>query len=649
MVEQPPHGNLFTDLARRGVYQAVGIYVAVAWGSIEILITVADRFGWPAWLGDAALILFLTGLPFVVLLAWSFDLTGHGLQRVELGSLKGKSLIAGGLTVVLAASATLFVLRDDPSLQKASASTRTTVAADLGQPAIAVLPFDQYLGSAQGELLARSFTDEVINRINRHPDLVALDWNTVSSPLMTGLIQSAEANASNVNFLVRGSLRPAPVGVELRVRMTDPGGAVLWEMEEVRALDDPKEARLAQQFVAGKIAAGVGTSLTGFDYCELSDNPDAVALYYEALDLFALRGEHVATAAIKLEEAIELDPNFARAMDQLSAVYSRFQQHVLDQPQHYRGMTRDELIQWWERESPVATVSRSALDRCPSLGGAYVRLEISAPVRHTLADEFEINMEGLRRDPGNVNLLDRRIYLAMFHGQLEHAHDNAQRFHAHSPLSPRANRLLSVTERLRGNHRRSLELMRNAVEYGYEPFQAYHHLAYLLMVLGEREELVKHLGPDFQVNMSNEPNTLYYDPVAFLDSKKDPALRKQLTSQLAEMVEQIPATNIANGFIGWNGFNPVLLEFGDRDLAWKALERVATKATFAKPEGIWDHRYRSWFGPQILRFDLWISGNEVVPGYAEFWDRHGPPDGCTWDGQRLACEWAEEPAATTEP
>jgi hypothetical protein len=68
--------NVLSELGRRGVYQAVGLYVAIAWGSIEIILTASERLSWPSWLGDAALILFITALPFVVLLSWAFDLTG---------------------------------------------------------------------------------------------------------------------------------------------------------------------------------------------------------------------------------------------------------------------------------------------------------------------------------------------------------------------------------------------------------------------------------------------------------------------------------------------------------------------------------------------------------------------------------------------
>lgn len=635
MKRDRPGGPLISELGKRGVYQAVGIYVAVAWGIIEILITVADRFGWPAWLGDAALILFLTGLPFVVLLAWAFDLTGHGLERVEPGTLKGKTLIAGGLTFMFAVSATFFTLREPGTAQNEPAA-QAAFRNHPGHPTIAVLPFDQYLGTEQGELLARNFTDETINRINQHPDLAALDWNTVNNPLLAELISAEGVKEPSVDYLVHGSLRPAPVGVELSVRMTDPQGAVLWEYEAVRKLNDPQEARIAQRFVAGQIAAGVGTSLTGLNYCELSENPEALALYYEAQDLFGLRDKSVAAAAIRLEEAIELDPDFARAMDLLANVYQRFAVHLNQQPETYRGMSLEQLYQWWQREKPAATVAKAALDRCPSLGSAYVSVELSAPVEHTLADDFEFHMEGLRRDPGNVNLMDRMVYLSMFHGQLERAHEYASRFQAHDPLSPRSNRLLSLTERLRGDYQQALESIHRAVDLGYNPQYGYHHIAYLLMVLDERDALIVHLGPDFRVSTNDEPNTLFYDPVAFLDARGDPALREQLSAELTTIVEQSPPPALAGGIIGWNGGNPVGLELGDERLTWKALRRLVVEAPQMLPESLWDHRYRHRFGARLMVLEPWREQ------FSEFWKRHGPPDGCSWDEKKLDCEWADE-------
>jgi TolB-like protein len=632
---KPPNNNLLADLAKRGVYQAVGIYVAVAWGIIEILITVADRFGWPAWLGDAALILFLTGLPFVVLLSWAFDLTGHGLQRVEPGSLRGKTLIAGGLTLVLGVTAFLFVLREEP---RPAYSPATRVPE--GKPVIAVLPFQDFVGEGNSAVQALAFTDEVINRINAHPDLIALDLNSVSNPVFGGLIAQASADAIAFDYVVRGSLRPAPVGVELRVRMTDPQGVIAWENSTVRDIEDPVEARNAQQFVAAEVAAGVGRSLTGIDYCEPSANAEATRLYYEARDHFARRGPHVATAARLLEQAIELDSQFARAMDLLAAVYQRFPVHVSGDPGAY-GMSEAELVNFM-RSQPEVAVARKALDLCPTLGESYVVVELSAPVHHTFADAVEIFVEGFRRDHGAIQLIDRVSNFFFSMGHLETAAEYANEVYRRDPLNARALANLSGIELMRGKVNVSLELLQQALDAGLNPANAHMDLAYLLYLKGDRKALNELLEPEFP-RIAGAPSQSHwpFDPRELLAAQEDAALHQRLTADLERLAMEGDPMLLAL-LIGMNGAPPWLFELGDHALAWRALQRLAEHAPLgATPEGIWYHRWRHWFGStRLLELGTW------TPLYTDFWDRLGPPDGCTWDGAILDCDWAEDtPAA----
>ena len=41
------HDGLFNRLLKRHVVQAAAIYLAVAWGAVEILITLQEKLGWP--------------------------------------------------------------------------------------------------------------------------------------------------------------------------------------------------------------------------------------------------------------------------------------------------------------------------------------------------------------------------------------------------------------------------------------------------------------------------------------------------------------------------------------------------------------------------------------------------------------------------
>ena len=54
----------FGELARRRVFQAIAVYVALAWGFTEIFTTVSETLIWPAWTRTAVVVLFI----FVIML-----------------------------------------------------------------------------------------------------------------------------------------------------------------------------------------------------------------------------------------------------------------------------------------------------------------------------------------------------------------------------------------------------------------------------------------------------------------------------------------------------------------------------------------------------------------------------------------------------
>ena len=616
-----PNRKLFVELARRGVYQAVGIYVAVAWGSIEILITASDRFGWPAWLGDAALILFLTGLPFVVLLSWAFDLTGSGLQRMDVSSLTGKALIAATLTIVLGLSSSWFLLQDD-------AGSGAGPDSGDGRPVIAVMPIENQSNVENGDLLAFAFTDEVINRINAHPDIVALDLNTVTSPHMTGVATVALGNEPLMDYTVRGTMRSAPYGLELRIRMTSIDGRVIWEHDTVVEHGSAVAMRAEQKFVAGEVASGVGKSLTGADYCEPSGNPQAVELFYEAKQLFEARGgDNVAAAARLLEQAIEIDPDYARAMDLLGAVYQRFSAWVLPQPEAY-DMNREQLIDFI-RSRPFLPVMKEALARCPSLASSYYTAEVYVPAPQTFADAVDIIVEALSREPGNMDLRSQLfgVYLKM--GHLDNAKKVAEEMTRRDPLNPRNPYNLSTVARLQGDSQKALELVRRAVSMGYSQESGKAHMICDMLYLDDKAGLDELLGPSWQ------PGDMFsVDPRRVLASRTDPEVYRDLRDELSDLVDAGDRV-VVRGLVGYSC--SMLFELCDEELTRRAAQKLAEiMGRGEMPPIFWHHRYRRDWGNHVLDIEVWVEH------WVDFWERVGPPDGCNWDGDYLDCVWSQE-------
>jgi TolB-like protein len=618
LVPDKDNKGIIGELARRGVFQALAVYVAVAWGGTEILITASDRFGWPGWIADAAVILFLTGLPFVVLLAWTFDLSGTHLRRVDPGSMRGRLLIASAATVVMGITATFLVMRGSPGDPGA-----------IEQPVIAVLPIQDFTGQDGGAMTALAFTGELIHRISAHPDLMALDLRTVTNPAVATVGASNDMGRLQADYIVQGSLNQARGGVLIRARMSDAGGGVLWEDETVRDLSDALEARVAQAEIAGEIAAALGRTLTGIDYCEPSADADAVAFYYEGWQRFSQRsGEGVAAAAQALEAAIERDPDYARALADLADVYQRFGYWLADDPSPYFD-SRESFDTFVESVGKrVHGLAERALVRCPNLGSAYANYEMTRGVRLSPVDWRAINDEALRREPDNTNLLNSAINNVVFYGQNKQALAYAERAFRKDPLNPRAAHLLGGELYRVGSIERAIEMELMARELGYSPIIADVFLAFFYSASGDSEALDEHMEA-FAADGFQATPIMPVDPRRILTARDDLVLRAQLVKEFDSALPELSGTNTER-YLRW----AKLLD--DEALVWRYLEHFAEgpreRGDVWIARQVWDGAWRARLANDHL-LDMMGWREE----FGQYWDAFGPPDGCDWDSVSLTC------------
>jgi len=101
------------ELRRREVFRAAGLYVGVSWLLIEVSSTVLPTFGVSDWVIRAIIIIAIVGFPVVIVLAWIYDFTDHGIVVQgdptdtivpPIGSRMMDFVVIGVLTVALAVS-----------------------------------------------------------------------------------------------------------------------------------------------------------------------------------------------------------------------------------------------------------------------------------------------------------------------------------------------------------------------------------------------------------------------------------------------------------------------------------------------------------------------------------------------------------------
>lgn len=102
--------SLLAQLKERRVFRSAIAYAVVAWGITEILDGIVEGLGWPDWIATLAVILFVTGFPVAMFLAWVFDWTPEGIRRTGPAGAMGRLQIVAAALFLVGGSAGLFWL-----------------------------------------------------------------------------------------------------------------------------------------------------------------------------------------------------------------------------------------------------------------------------------------------------------------------------------------------------------------------------------------------------------------------------------------------------------------------------------------------------------------------------------------------------------
>lgn len=268
--------SFFDELKERRVFQVAAIYVAVAWGVTEIVVTVADKLPLPTWVSTLAVIAFIAGFPVAMLLAWTFDITPEGVQRTLITSRKGKMSIAGALTLLLISTAGLFLLIKPTAPIVDSLEIRPN--------SIAVMPFENAGGVPGDDYLVAGLADDLRDQLGQ---VAGLKMAARSSSIVArnqALDAISVSSQLGVGVLVEGSVRRRGSRLIVSVELVEgKSGLLIWSSAFDRTA---QEILSVQQSMAEQILAQVLPEPRGAVARQSTNNSPAnelmlLARYYE--------------------------------------------------------------------------------------------------------------------------------------------------------------------------------------------------------------------------------------------------------------------------------------------------------------------------------------------------------------------------------
>ena len=339
--------GLFSELKRRNVVRVGVAYIVVGWVTIQIAQLLFEAFGTPDWVIKTVIVLIAIGFPFALLFAWAFEVTPEGLKKTREVDLSKSITHNTGRKldfIIIAAMGVALVYfiwerqaRDDDAASLAEPVAATVEEApseeqevtETVRRSIAVLPFVNMSSDEEQEFFADGLTEEILNSLAKAPDLLVAA--RISSFGFKGSTQAIPNIAAElgVDHVLEGSVRRG--GDTLRItaqliRASD--GFHLWSETFDRTMED---IIAIQEEIAVNIARALETAMDPEALEAMMSSGTSDVLAYEAW----LTGQGLQQAASEtgdpfdmlpvlesFEKAVEIDPEFSRALARLSLFWT---------------------------------------------------------------------------------------------------------------------------------------------------------------------------------------------------------------------------------------------------------------------------------------------------------------------------------------
>jgi TolB-like protein/Tfp pilus assembly protein PilF len=310
--------RFLAELKRRKVYRVAIVYAAVAfviWQAAEIAV---PGLNLPGWTLTFVILLTFLGFPIALVLAWAFEVTPEGVKWTQEGEghpeprSRAVAVTAGVFALALALAAAWFVLHD-----------RGPAPSPAGKW-VAVLPFTNMSADPENEYFSDGITDDIITHLSKIADLTVISRTTVMRYKGTEMSLREIGDELGVANILEGGVRRVGDRVRISAQLIDAAtDAHLWAETYDRELTD---IFAIQTDVAERIAAALETTLTTDERERLERVPtgdlEAYDLYLRGRYFWSQRGEGIRRGLQYFQQALERDPNYARAHAGVADCYS---------------------------------------------------------------------------------------------------------------------------------------------------------------------------------------------------------------------------------------------------------------------------------------------------------------------------------------
>ena len=332
---------------KSSLWKVLGLYAAGSWVVLQVVDVLAQNSGLPSWVFNLALILLVIGLPIVGATAYLHGLGGltggaaesdaatQGTPSSPRQLFTWKNAITGGLAAMalwgVLVTGWMFVGPGAAGgAEDGEAPTASSEAAaetpDLRS--VAVLPFATRSADEADEYFSEGMHDDVLTQLSKIDSLTVISRTSVMQYAGTTKSIPEIAAELGVATILEGGIQRAGDRVRINVQLIEASTdrhlwAETYDEELTAANVFAIQSDLAKE-IAVALQATLSPDVAARIDARPTENTEALELYSRAryLVLSGAGGNpQLVQARDLLEQAVELDPNYARAWADLGSNY----------------------------------------------------------------------------------------------------------------------------------------------------------------------------------------------------------------------------------------------------------------------------------------------------------------------------------------
>jgi TolB-like protein len=404
-----PLGRFIRELRRRRVFRTAALYIVGAWLVMQVADVTFPALDIPERAVRYVLFAALAGFPAALVFGWFFDIGPTGIRRTpanELGDAAESEPLRRSdylILVALAAMVIFILYRAVGGVVETpiEAAAEQSAYRD-GPPMVAVLPFTSASLGEANEFFASGVHDDLLTQLSQLEAIRVISRTSVLEYKDTVRNIREIGAALGADAILEGGVQSAGNRIRINAQLINAGtDEHIWAQTYDRELN-PTNIFEVQSEIARAITVALHTTLSPQDQNQLSviptENMAAYRAYRRAMEMAEnespWRNPEYKAA---LEEAVALDPNFTRALAELSGNLSFANNWLKPNPDEIRQA--EELL---ERLRVLAPDSADHL-----IAQAYYSMYVVKDYEQT----FEIVTRAERKAPSDLKILNMKTWI----------------------------------------------------------------------------------------------------------------------------------------------------------------------------------------------------------------------------------------------